>query len=63
MCCFHGDARLFSLKGGYATYAFEEVGHSSDAKELMKTYLIGTMAEVNTGNASRLLLYISLSIK
>lgn len=40
-----GEEVLLEQAGGYATYAFEEVGHSSDAKELMKTYLIGTMAE------------------
>lgn len=40
-----GEEVLLEQAGGYATNAFEEVGHSTDAKELMKTYLIGTMAE------------------
>jgi len=40
-----GEEVLLEQAGGYATSAFEEVGHSTDAKELMKTYLIGTMAE------------------
>ena len=29
-----------------ATEAFEDVGHSSDAREMMKDYLIGELAEV-----------------
>lgn len=40
------DGIEFLFLGGYATDAFEDVGHSTDAKELMKTYLIGKMAEV-----------------
>jgi len=38
---------LFLRKGGDATENFEDVGHSSDARELMMTYLIGELAEVN----------------
>jgi len=34
--------------GGYATDAFEDVGHSTDARELMKKYVIGKLAEVST---------------
>ena len=33
--------------GGYATDAFEDVGHSTDARELMKKYEIGKLAEVS----------------
>lgn len=49
-CIIAGDLILadgieFLFLGGYATDAFEDVGHSTDAKELMKTYLIGKMAE------------------
>jgi len=33
--------------GGYATDAFEDVGHSTDARELMKKYAIGKLAEVS----------------
>ena len=32
--------------GGFATDAFEDVGHSVDARELMKKYAIGKLAEV-----------------
>ena len=37
---------MFFLKGGYATEAFEDVGHSTDARDLMKKYLIGHLVEV-----------------
>lgn len=40
------DGIEFLFLGGYATDAFEDVGHSTDAKELMQKYLIGKMAEV-----------------
>lgn len=33
--------------GGYATEAFEDVGHSTDARDLMKKYVIGKLAEVS----------------
>ena len=33
--------------GGFATESFEDVGHSTDARELMKTYEIGELAEVS----------------
>ena len=36
--------QLFS--GGDATEAFEDVGHSTDARELMKDYLVGELPEV-----------------
>ena len=32
--------------GGYATDAFEDVGHSVDARDIMKKYAIGKLAEV-----------------
>jgi len=38
----------FYSAGGYATDAFEDVGHSVDARELMKKYLIGKLAEVSS---------------
>lgn len=38
---------LFFWTGGDATENFEDVGHSSDARELMLTYLIGELADVN----------------
>ena len=33
--------------GGVATEAFEDVGHSVDARELMKEYLIGELHDVS----------------
>jgi len=33
--------------GTFATDAFEDVGHSVDARELMKKYAIGKLAEVS----------------
>ncbi len=36
----------YSFAGGFATEAFEDVGHSTDAKELMEKYIIGELAEV-----------------
>jgi len=35
------------VAGGYATDAFEDVGHSTDARELMQKYAIGKLAEVS----------------
>jgi len=40
-----GEEILLEQAGGYATEAFEDVGHSSDARELMKDYLIGDLAK------------------
>jgi len=37
----------YSSIGGDATENFEDVGHSSDARELMETYLIGELADVS----------------
>jgi cytochrome b involved in lipid metabolism len=39
-----GEEVLLEQAGGYATDAFEDVGHSTDARELMKKYLIGKLA-------------------
>ena len=38
---------LFFWTGGDATESFEDVGHSSDARELLLTYLIGELVDVN----------------
>ena len=37
---------MILLVGGDATEAFEDVGHSTDARELMKDYVIGELPEV-----------------
>lgn len=43
-----GDGNVSAVKnvGGYATEAFEDVGHSTDARELMKKYFVGDLVEV-----------------
>ena len=40
-----GEEVLLEQAGGDATNAFEDVGHSQDARELQKNYLIGELAE------------------
>lgn len=37
---------MLEQAGKDATENFEDVGHSSDARDLMKQYLIGQVAEV-----------------
>ena len=34
---------MIIMIGGHASEAFEDVGHSTDAKEIMKQYKIGTL--------------------
>ena len=36
-----------SVAGGDGTEAFEDVGHSTDARDLMKDYLIGELHPVS----------------
>ncbi|XP_069757396.1 cytochrome b5 type B [Narcine bancroftii] len=38
-----GEEVLFEQAGGDATESFEDVGHSSDARELLKQYFIGEL--------------------
>lgn len=40
-----GDAVLLENAGKDATYIFEDVGHSSEARLLAKDYLIGSLHE------------------
>ncbi|CAH3031879.1 cytochrome b5 isoform X1 [Pocillopora verrucosa] len=40
-----GEEVLLEQAGGDATENFEDVGHSSDARELMEQYLVGELAE------------------
>lgn len=37
---------LLEQSGSNATESFEDVGHSTDAREMMKEYLIGELTEV-----------------
>lgn len=41
-----GEEVLLEQAGSHATEAFEDVGHSTDARQLMKTYKIGRIANV-----------------
>ncbi|VDH91652.1 cytochrome b5-like [Mytilus galloprovincialis] len=40
-----GEEVLLEQSGRDATEAFEDVGHSTDARDLMKDYVIGTLHE------------------
>ncbi|XP_064640287.1 cytochrome b5-like isoform X2 [Lineus longissimus] len=40
-----GEEVLLELAGAFATESFEDVGHSADARELMKDYDIGSLVE------------------
>lgn len=40
-----GEEVLLEQGGGFATEAFEDVGHSTDARELMEQYEIGELPE------------------
>lgn len=42
-----GEEVLLELAGKDATENFEDVGHSSDARELMKQYKIGVLCEAD----------------
>lgn len=41
-----GEEVLLEQAGNDGTEAFEDVGHSTDARELMKKYKIGDVVEV-----------------
>ena len=51
-------SRHFLLVGGDATEAFEDVGHSEDAKKLMKDFFVG---DVYKPKVKRLVLYCTQS--
>ena len=46
MSDFHTINACF-FPGSYATNVFEDVGHSTDARELMKDFYVGDLAEVS----------------
>lgn len=43
-----GEEVLREQAGGDATENFEDVGHSTDARELSKTFIIGELHPVST---------------
>ncbi|XP_071091535.1 cytochrome b5-like [Haliotis cracherodii] len=47
-----GEEVLLEQAGDDATESFEDVGHSTDARELMKDYLIGNVHEDDKSNKS-----------
>ncbi|XP_052815142.1 cytochrome b5-like [Mya arenaria] len=48
-----GEEVLLEQAGGDATDAFEDVGHSTDARELMKDYLVGDIVESDKKNRKK----------
>jgi hypothetical protein len=42
-----GDEVLYGEAGRDATEAFEDVGHSDEAREILDKYLVGTCSEVS----------------
>lgn len=57
VCVFQhpgGEEVLIEQAGGHATEAFEDVGHSTDARELMSNYLIGDLSEADHQKGSGL---------
>lgn len=48
-----GEEVLLEQAGGYATEAFEDVGHSTDAREMMQKYAIGKLADGEKENLSK----------
>ncbi|XP_063970079.1 cytochrome b5-like [Lytechinus pictus] len=47
-----GEEVMIEQAGGDGSESFEDVGHSSDARELMKDYYIGELAEEDKFNSS-----------
>lgn len=45
-----GEEVLMEQAGKDATESFEDVGHSTDARDLMKEHLIGSLPEVPGNN-------------
>ncbi|OWK16287.1 CYB5B [Cervus elaphus hippelaphus] len=48
-----GEEVLMEQAGGDATESFEDVGHSSDAREMLKQYYIGDVHPVRTRSACK----------
>ncbi|KAK2170504.1 hypothetical protein NP493_1149g00068 [Ridgeia piscesae] len=42
-----GEQVILEQGGSFATEVFEDVGHSTDARELMKDFYIGDLAEAD----------------
>ncbi|XP_033104294.1 cytochrome b5-like isoform X2 [Anneissia japonica] len=47
-----GEEVLLEQAGGDGSESFEDVGHSSDARELMEDYYIGDLVEEDKGKGS-----------
>jgi len=48
-----GEEVLLEQAGGYATDAFEDVGHSTDAREMMEKYAIGKLVNEDRENKKK----------
>jgi len=48
-----GEEVLFEQAGKDATEAFEDVGHSTDARDLMKNFFVGELTEEDKKNAKK----------
>uniref|UniRef100_A0AC11DXB7 Uncharacterized protein n=1 Tax=Ovis aries TaxID=9940 RepID=A0AC11DXB7_SHEEP len=57
-----GEEVLMEQAGGDATESFEDVGHSSDAREMLKQYYIGDVHpnDLKPGGGSKLLVVLDL---
>jgi cytochrome-b5 reductase len=53
MCSPGGAEALNELAGGDATSAYEDVGHSEDAREIMHKYLVGVVDDASTKDAAQ----------
>ena len=47
-----GEEVLLEMGGKDATENFEDVGHSTEAREMMKEYLIGELIDADKSNSS-----------
>lgn len=53
-----GEEVLIEQAGKDATEEFEDVGHSSDAREIMQKYKIGELIEVSINIFYKLILHV-----
>jgi len=58
-----GEEVLLEQAGKDTTEEFEDVGHSSDARELMQKYKIGELVEVSFGAIRHFSTPISIDVR
>lgn len=61
MCTQHpgGDEVLFGEAGRDATEAFEDVGHSDEAREILEKYLVGVCDDVSVSTAHAIAIQVN----